>query len=94
MFDQFLRENKRSSFVILEIGAGPVQPLAHEMAKMRFLNDRYRSTLIRINPIKERLSHYAWEKQQFEFIVNQNELKNFRIRKVEKLKEEVRYLKS
>ena len=51
------------NMVILEIGAGPVQPLAREMAKLRFLNDKYKSTLIRINPIKERTAQYDWERE-------------------------------
>lgn len=53
-FEEFLRNNKRKQFVVLEIGAGPVQPIAREMAKLKLLNDKYKTTLIRINPIKER----------------------------------------
>ena len=67
-FEQFLSENKRRSFTILEIGAGTAQPLAREIARLKFLNDKYKTTLIRINPIKERTGQYNWEKEQFEKI--------------------------
>jgi hypothetical protein len=73
-FEKFLRDNKRRSFTILEIGAGPVQPLAREMAKLKMLNDKYKATLIRINPLKERNGQYTWEKEQFEKISNQHEM--------------------
>lgn len=65
-FDDFLSENKRRKFVVLEIGAGPVQPLAREIAKMRYLNDKYNTTLIRINPVAERSAQYGWEREQYE----------------------------
>jgi hypothetical protein len=39
---------------VLEIGAGPVQPLAREYARMFLLNEKYRCCVIRINPVKER----------------------------------------
>ena len=55
---------------ILEIGAGPVQPIARELARLRFLNDKYQCTLIRINPVKERSAQYSWERDQYEKISN------------------------
>ena len=47
--------NKRS-ITVLEIGAGPAQPLARKLAETFLKNDKYRCALIRINPVKERLS--------------------------------------
>lgn len=47
--------NKRS-LTVIEIGAGPVQPIAREFAELFLKNDRYRCCLIRINPVKERAS--------------------------------------
>ncbi len=41
----------KHSVTILEIGAGPVQPLAREFAEIFLKNDRYRCCLVRINPI-------------------------------------------
>jgi hypothetical protein len=41
---------------VLEIGAGPVQPLAREIGESFLKNDKYRCALIRINPVKERRS--------------------------------------
>jgi len=56
---------------VLEIGAGPVQPLARTFAETFLKNDKYRCALIRINPVKERLSQYEHERQQFEDLVKQ-----------------------
>ena len=47
---------KKHSVTVLEIGAGPVQPLAREFAEQFLKNDRVRCCLIRINPNKERTS--------------------------------------
>ncbi len=47
--------NKRS-LTVIEIGAGPVQPLAREFSELFLKNDKYRCCVIRINPIKERTS--------------------------------------
>jgi hypothetical protein len=46
----------KRSVTILEIGAGPVQPLARSFAETFLKNDKYRCALIRINPVKERTS--------------------------------------
>ena len=46
----------KHSITILEIGAGPVQPLARELAELFLQNDKYRCCLIRINPVRERRS--------------------------------------
>lgn len=61
---------KRHSVTVLEIGCGPVQPLAREFAEVFLKNDRYRCCLIRINPLKERTSQYKHEQTQFESIIN------------------------
>ena len=47
--------NKRS-ITVLEIGAGPAQPMAKILAEAFLKNDKYRCALIRINPVKERNS--------------------------------------
>lgn len=47
---------------ILEIGAGPSQPLARELGRSRYLNDKYKATLISLNPVKERLEQFRWER--------------------------------
>ena len=39
---------------VLEIGAGPVQPLARNLGETMLKNDKYRCALIRINPVRER----------------------------------------
>jgi hypothetical protein len=62
-FELFIKNNKRKSMTILEIGCGPVQPLARELARTKFLNDKYRVDLISINPLKERSGQYEWEKE-------------------------------
>lgn len=62
LFNDFIKKNKRRSMAIIEIGAGPVQPMARELGRTRFLNDKYKGTLISINPIKERLGHYKSER--------------------------------
>ena len=49
--------NKRS-ITVIEIGAGPAQPLARKLAEIFLKNDKYRCALIRINPVKERLSQF------------------------------------
>lgn len=52
MEDFFQSEGiKRHSLTVLEIGAGPVQPLAREFAEIFLRNDKYRCALIRINPV-------------------------------------------
>lgn len=63
MNDFFQRDDiKKHSVTILEIGAGPVQPLARAFAEIFLKNDRYRCCLIRINPVKERTSQYSSER--------------------------------
>lgn len=59
----------KHSVTILEIGAGPVQPLARSFAETFLRNDKYRCALIRINPVKERLSQYGHELTQFEDLI-------------------------
>lgn len=60
-FKDFQNKTKRRSLTILEIGAGPVQPLARTMARERFLKEKYKVTLISINPLKEREGAYYYE---------------------------------
>jgi hypothetical protein len=50
----------------LEIGAGPVQPLAREIGEDLLKTDSYRTALVRINPVRERGSQYHWEKEEIE----------------------------
>jgi hypothetical protein len=57
-FDNFMTKNKRRSFTVLLIGAGPVQPLAMDIAHKIFLNEKYRCTLININPRREFTEQY------------------------------------
>lgn len=71
-----------------------MQPLAREMAKQRFLNDKYKSALIRINPVKERQAQYNWEREQYELIEGQFGHLQMRNKILEKQIEELEYLKS
>lgn len=73
---QFLQrpDINKHSVTILEIGAGPVQPLARSFGETFLKNDKYRCALIRINPVKERLSQYAHEQAQFEDLIKQRHL--------------------
>ena len=52
--EKFFEINKRRSKVIIEIGASCVQPLARTLAFEKYLEDKYKCTLIRINTFKER----------------------------------------
>ena len=56
---------------IIEIGASCVQPLVRAVARERWLNDKYRCTLIRINPLHERQELYQEEEDAYEIIANQ-----------------------
>jgi len=58
-------EVNKHSITVLEIGAGPAQPLAREFAELFLKNDKYRCALIRINPVKERSSQYRYELGNF-----------------------------
>lgn len=42
------------------------------MARNRYLNEKYKVTLISINPLKERLKAYEYEKDKFEEIFTYN----------------------
>ena len=61
------------------------------MAITRFLNDKYKTTLIRINPLKERRDHYNWEKEQYLKISSEHQFKQDRKRMLEKTKREYEY---
>ena len=54
---------------VLEIGAGTAQPLARALGDTFLTNDKYRCALIRINPVKERLSQFADEKKYFKELI-------------------------
>lgn len=64
---------------ILEVGAGPVQPLAREVGEIFLKNDKVRCALIRINPIKERRSQYKWEKEQVQKLLKENTTEDDRV---------------
>lgn len=64
-FAQFIDQNKKRSKTIIEIGAGPSTPISREVAEMFLKNDKYRAALVRINPVRERMSQYEWEKEKF-----------------------------
>lgn len=66
--EHFMRLNKRRQFTILEIGCSCVQPLARKLAMERWLNDKYKCTLIRINPLHERPELYQEEEDALEAI--------------------------
>ena len=67
---QWLEPVFKRSLTVIEIGAGPVQPIAREFAEGNLKNDKYRCALIRINPIKERRSQYLHEREEILKIVN------------------------
>ena len=56
---------------ILEIGASCVQPIARNIGMEKWLNDKYKCTLIRINPLIERQEMYQNEEDGYEAIANQ-----------------------
>lgn len=61
----------KRSVTVLEIGAGPAQPLSREFGLMFLRNERYRCCVIRINPIKERTEQFKYESGQFEEIARE-----------------------
>jgi hypothetical protein len=67
-----MRENR--SMTVLEIGAGPVQPLARHVGETFLKNDKYRCALIRINPIRERRSQYRAEKEAIQKLIDNNQV--------------------
>ena len=91
-FQNFVRKNKRRSMAIIEIGAGPVQPLAREFGRQKFLNDKYQTSLISFNPIKERTKHFEWERDQFEKIKGQFTGKLMKMIQMENLKIDIERL--
>lgn len=72
--NSFLQQKdiNKHSVTVLEVGAGPSQPLAREFGQLFYTNDTYRCCLIRINPIKERTSQYKREKELFDELVTQH----------------------
>ncbi|CDW72524.1 UNKNOWN [Stylonychia lemnae] len=93
-FVSWLDRNEKRSKTVIEIGAGPAIPLVRSISDAFLNNDKYRCTLIRINPRRERISEYKWEKEQIEKLINEDEaekLNNFgevqiNLSKVEELK--------
>jgi hypothetical protein len=63
----------------LEIGASCVQPLARTFAFEKFLEDKYKCTLIRINTFKERQEAYDREEESYEIISSQYNSKQRKI---------------
>lgn len=59
----------KRSITVIEIGAGPAQPLARKLADMFLNNDKYRCAVIRINPVLERLSQYKDEQNYFKDLI-------------------------
>jgi len=55
------------------------------------LNDKYSTTLVRINPVKERTEQYKWEREQFEKISKQHDDKQIRIQRLEEKIKEMNY---
>jgi hypothetical protein len=47
---------RHRSITVLELGAGPVQPLAREIGEDLLKTDTYRTALVRVNPVRERAS--------------------------------------
>mmetsp|Transcript_13603 Transcript_13603/g.21283 ORF Transcript_13603/g.21283 Transcript_13603/m.21283 type:complete len:219 (-) Transcript_13603:492-1148(-) len=69
--NRFMARNKRKPMTILEIGCSPVSGTTRRLARDKLLNDKYKVTLISINPLKERDACYQWEEEQFEKITYQ-----------------------
>ena len=63
--DAWVEKNKGRSMTVIEVGAGPVQPLARDFGQQFLLNDKYRCATVRINPIRERLGQYDDERNAF-----------------------------
>ncbi len=63
--NRFMARNKRKPMTILEIGCSPVSGVTRKLARDKMLNDKYKVTLISINPVKEREESYKWEQEQF-----------------------------
>ena len=49
-----------------------MQPIAREISDNFLKSDKYRCALIRINPVRERSSQYAWEKEQIINLLKDN----------------------
>ena len=60
-FCNWLEKNSKRSITVLEIGAGPSQPISRTVGENLLQNEKFRASLIRINPIRERKSLYEWE---------------------------------
>ena len=53
-FEKWFTPRDKRSLTVLEIGAGPVQPLSRSIGESLLKDDKYRTALIRINPVSER----------------------------------------
>lgn len=70
-FSKWVEPRMKRSMTVLEIGAGPVQPLARSVGEDFLLNDKYRCALLRLNPVKERVSQYKWEILEFSKLIRE-----------------------
>eukprot|EP00347_Sterkiella_histriomuscorum_P000419 403375937 len=71
VYQEFIQRNDKRSITVLEIGAGPSNPKVRRAAEQHLFNDKYRCALIRINPIKERMSQYNWEEKEIKKLVSE-----------------------
>lgn len=55
-FQAWFEPRRTRSMTVLEIGAGPVQPLARAIGEDLVKTDKFRCALVRINIVKERKS--------------------------------------
>ena len=55
-FNAWFDSKRNRSITVLELGAGPVQPLSREIGEDLLKTDTYRTALVRVNPIRERSS--------------------------------------
>ena len=68
-----MAKNSKRSITVLEIGAGPSQPISRSLGENLLKNDKYRCSLIRINPIRERKSLYEWEQEEITKILKEHQ---------------------
>ena len=63
------------------------------MARDRYFNEKYKVTLISINPIIERTKAFEYEREKFEEINSQHARKEMKKRTIERYREEIEYEK-
>lgn len=64
---------RHRSITVLELGAGPVQPLAREIGEDLLKTDTYRTALVRVNPVRERASQYQWEREEINKLLKEHQ---------------------